>query len=352
MHRIDHATAVGALPAPSPLGTPGFFKDQAPGSGNQSTIVTDHWANAVQEEIMTVVEAAGLVQDKDAHNQLLLAMQSIVGSSAVVGAGAIHGMRLSPTPGNPTTRVTATLGLVRDSTNAAGGVAGAAMSKKLDAVWAPGDGNGGRLTAAAPANGATYFLHALINPLTGAVDYGFDASPTAPDLAGSGAVAAGFTKFRRLGAVVLEAASTAIRDFYQIGDWFMYKLRSTDYAVQPNGAGVPYYRTWALPIGIEGRAKVYYQSTGTANTTAYLSGVFAPQFGVPPAFGAASQRATIRRVAAYQAASGIDLCYGTVDGAEVMFDTTGHIYTFSSDNAGDVIAGGIIGWEDLRGRFY
>lgn len=350
MFRIDHPTAVGALPAAGAPGAPGYFSAATPGAG-VPTVVTNDWANGIQEELMSILAAGGIAPDKDAYNQVLLAIQSIIGGTAVVGAGAIHGMRLSPTPGNETTRITITAGLCRDSSNTAGGVSGVAMSKKLDAAWAPGDGNGGRLSGAL-VNAGTWHVFALINPLTGAVEFGFDASPTAPDLAGSGAAGAGYTKFRRLGAVVLEAASTAIRPFYQIGDWFYYKLRSTDYAVQSNGGGVAAYRTWALPIGIEGRCEVHYQSTGTPNTTAYWSGLFAPQFGVPPAFGSPTQRATIRRIAAYQQAAGADLSYGTVDNAIVMFDTTGHIYTFSSDNAGDVIAGGIKGWEDLRGRFY
>lgn len=351
MHRIDHVTAAVALPAPDPAGAAGYFSHAAPGVG-VPTVLTADWANNIQEELMSLLAAAGLVGDKTSNNQVLTAIQSIVGSSAVVGAGAIFGMTLSNAVGFLTTRITCTAGLFRDGTNTAGGVLAAAMTKRLDQVWAPGNNAGGRLTAGALSNGQTYHCFALINPVTGAVEAPvFDTSPTAPNLAGSGAAAAGFTKFRRLGAIVLDVAATTIREFYQLGDWFEYKVRGTDYAAQANGGGAAFYRAFpSLPLGIEGRCRVYFQSTGTADL--FLSGLYAPQFGVPPAFGAPSQKATVRRLAFRNTASGVDISYGTVDRAEVLFDTTQHIYTFSSDTAGDVIAAGIEAWEDLRGRFF
>jgi len=74
MHRIDGPTAAPSLPTPNPLsGTPGFFRH---GSGANYTVVSSDWCNAVQEELMSVIAAAGLSPDKTAQNQLLLAMQS------------------------------------------------------------------------------------------------------------------------------------------------------------------------------------------------------------------------------------------------------------------------------------
>lgn len=350
MYAIDHATAVALKPAALPAGAPGWFSDAEPGSG-VPTVVTYDYLNGIQAEILNVLAAAGIAPNKAVENQLLLSIQSLVGASAVVGAGAIHGLSLSPAVGFETTRMTASLGLCRDSTNTAGGVLGAAMTKRLDQPWAAGNGDGGLLSGVL-TNGATVHCFALINPTTGAVEAPcFDLSPTAPALVASGAAAAGFTKFRRLGSIPLEASSTALRPFTQDGDYFEYLVRSTDYAVQANGSGVPYLRSIAVPFGIRVRARLYYQSTGTANTTAYLSGVFDPNKGVPAAFGGAAQRATIRRVAAYQQASGADLSYGTYDGAVCWTDTSARVYTFSSD-AADIIALGVIGWEDFRGRFF
>lgn len=345
MFRIDHPTAVGVLPVPSAPGAPGYFKTQAPGAPDPSTIVTDEWANGIQEELMSVLAAAGIAADKTQFNQLLLSIQSIIGSSAVVGAGSIFGLTLANNGANPTTRIDFAAGFCRDSLNGVGIVLAAGLTKRLDAAWVAGGGNGGRDTGAL-ANGQTWHCYVIYNPATLAVDGLFSQSATAPTLP------AGFTKFRRLGAVVLDAAATTIRKFRQTGDYFEYETRSTDYAAQANGGGVATLRSVAVPVGIKVRGRFYFQSTGTANTTAYLSGIYDPDFGVPPAFGGAAQRAAIRRVAAYQQASAIDLSYGTVDNYPCFTDTTGKVYTFSSDNAGDVIALGVVGWEDTRGKFF
>lgn len=350
MYAIDHATAVAVKPAAQPAGTAGWFSDAQPGDG-VPTVVTYDFLNNIQHELLNVLDAAGIAPNKAVANQLLLSIQSLVGASAVVGAGAIHGLTLSPAVGNPTTRMTASIGLTRDSTNTAGGILGAPMTKRLDQPWAAGDGNGGLLSGVL-TNGATVHCFAIINPTTGAMEAPcFDLSPTAPALVASGAAAAGFTKFRRLGSIPLEASSTALRQFTQDGDYFEYLVRSADYAVQANGGGVPYLRNIATPFGIRVRARLYYQSTGTANTLAYLSGCFDPNKGVPAAFGGPSQRATLRRIAAYQQAAAADLSYGTYDGAVCWTDTSARVYTFSNDNS-DVIALGVIGWEDFRGRFF
>jgi hypothetical protein len=73
MHRIDEPTAVAQLPTPKQPGTPGYFTQGNLNTGQDATIVTDDWANAVQEEICTVIEAAGLVLSKTDHTQLLQA---------------------------------------------------------------------------------------------------------------------------------------------------------------------------------------------------------------------------------------------------------------------------------------
>lgn len=338
MFRIDVPTAVGVLPAPLALGTPGYFQHAPAGSGNTPTIVSSDWANAVQEEIAGVVEGAGLTLDKANHGQLFIAIQTIGANSA----GSLFGMITSNTPGLETTSTSIAIGQARDSTNTANIVLAAPMAKLLTAVWAAGTGNGGRDNAAALANGQTYHLYVILNPVSGAVDALYSQSATAPTLPG------GFTKFRRIGAVVLDAAATTIRAFSQSGDHFEYKLRSTDFAAQANGGGVSYLRKVAVPAGIVVEAELYFQSVGTANTTAYLSGVYNPAFGVPPAFGPSTQHAQVRRGGVLDTSSN-PTSYGTVDYMRVTTDNNQQIYTFSSDTS-DVIALGVVGWRDGRGR--
>ncbi len=105
MHRIDSPTAAGALPAPLAPGAPGYFAHAAPGSGAVPTIVTSDWCNAIQEELMTVIEGSGAVGDKTRHDQLLGAILRLIDVSGVNSAGSLYGLNTSNTPGSPTTSI-------------------------------------------------------------------------------------------------------------------------------------------------------------------------------------------------------------------------------------------------------
>jgi len=344
MQRIDTSTAVGSLPTPDPLGSPGYFNHAPPGSGNTPTLVSSDWCNMVQEELVAIPLYAGLTLDKTNHGQVLAGILSLLDSAGVNGTGSIFGLILSNTPSALTTSVTISVGQCRDSTNSASIALSAPIGKLLTAVFAAGSGNGGRDNAGALANGQTWHVFLILNPTSGAVDGLFSQSPTAPTLP------TGFTKFRRLGAVVLDAAATTIRAFKQVGDYFKYQLRSTDYAAQANGSGVAYLRQIAVPNGIKVEAEMYFQSTGTVSTTpAFLSGIFDPDFGVPPAFGPSTQWAQVRR-SGLTDSGGTGVSYDTKI-VRQFTDASRQVYTFSSDT-GDIIALGVLGWRDERGKFY
>ncbi|MFZ5539466.1 MAG: tail fiber domain-containing protein [Pseudomonadota bacterium] len=70
MHRIDGPGATAQ----------NLFTEGNPTTGVQATVVTADWANAVQEEIATVIEGYGLTLNKAANNQLFLAIQSAIES--------------------------------------------------------------------------------------------------------------------------------------------------------------------------------------------------------------------------------------------------------------------------------
>ena len=78
MFRIDHPTAATALPAPAPAGTPGYFQGGDPAAGTPRTVVTQDWANVVQEELAGAVVGAGLVLSKTDNGQLLKAIQALI----------------------------------------------------------------------------------------------------------------------------------------------------------------------------------------------------------------------------------------------------------------------------------
>ncbi len=87
----------------------------------------------------------------------------------------------------------------------------APLTKNLNALWAAGSGNGGRLEATALAANATYHLHAYLNNATGAFEWGYSLSATGPALAG-------YTWVGRFWIVILDGTGSNIRAFTQTGN--------------------------------------------------------------------------------------------------------------------------------------
>ncbi len=75
MFRIDDATAAAALPTPEAAGTEGYFTEGQPGV-TEATLVRASWLNMIQEELRSIVVAAGLAPSKTTYNQLLTALRS------------------------------------------------------------------------------------------------------------------------------------------------------------------------------------------------------------------------------------------------------------------------------------
>jgi hypothetical protein len=73
----------------------GFFHDGDPFNGVQGTMVTADWLNAAQEEIATVIAAAGLALDPAQHDQLLEALVTVF---ATLQSPEFTGTPKAPTP--------------------------------------------------------------------------------------------------------------------------------------------------------------------------------------------------------------------------------------------------------------
>jgi microcystin-dependent protein len=77
MNRIDNSSAVANRPVPGPPGASGYFTDGNPAAAQEATIVDAWWANSIQEEILTVIEQAGIVPDKSSVSQLYEALNKL-----------------------------------------------------------------------------------------------------------------------------------------------------------------------------------------------------------------------------------------------------------------------------------
>ena len=81
MFRIDHPTRAASIPAPDPVGSPGYFVKPDPNTATPGTRVTQDWLNAVQEELANAVEGQGLTLDKGDRTQLLKALGKVGGGN-------------------------------------------------------------------------------------------------------------------------------------------------------------------------------------------------------------------------------------------------------------------------------
>jgi len=77
MYQIDNSSASSTQPGSTSPGTPGFFTDGNPAAGVAATILPAEWLNAVQQEIINAIEAAGLTPNKASFTQLTAAIRAL-----------------------------------------------------------------------------------------------------------------------------------------------------------------------------------------------------------------------------------------------------------------------------------
>jgi hypothetical protein len=95
MNRVDTATAVGSLPAQDAAVTPGYFSKGNPATSTPATIPGADWFNAIQEELVGIVEAAGITLDRTKHNQVISAIQRY---GYWADTGAVNAYAITPVP--------------------------------------------------------------------------------------------------------------------------------------------------------------------------------------------------------------------------------------------------------------
>lgn len=152
-------------------------------------------------------------------------------------------------------------GRARDSTDTADIVLTAAMTKRLDATWAEGTGNGGRDTGS--ISDSLWAVWAIYNPTTKASDVIFSLSFTAPTLP------ADWTKYRLIGA--FKRASSAIVSFKQVGDIFDYAAASQD-VDQTNAVNTRVlYTLPSVPPFARAKLRVSHKSDSSGSQSARIS---------------------------------------------------------------------------------
>ncbi|RKP50502.1 phage head spike fiber domain-containing protein [Trinickia fusca] len=83
MYQYDDPTCVASMPMPAAAGTPGYFTNGNPGTGQAATILSADYMNMVMLELLNVVKTAGLSPSKNAYNQVITAIKLLMQQSVV-----------------------------------------------------------------------------------------------------------------------------------------------------------------------------------------------------------------------------------------------------------------------------
>lgn len=144
---------------------------------------------------------------------------------AYLSAGHLYGLTLSNNGSDATNDIDIAAGVAIDGTNVKTLRLASALTKRLDASWAVGTGNGGLDTGSIADT--TYHVWLIMRSDTGVVDALFSASASSPTMP------ANYDYKRRIGSII--RASSAIRAFTQAGDEFLWTASPIqDYAGTPS----------------------------------------------------------------------------------------------------------------------
>ena len=204
-----------------------------------------------------------------------------------------------------------------------------AMTKQLDVAWAAGTNAGGRMSAAAITD-TTYHCFVILNPTTGAVDCGFDTSPTSPTLP------TGYTLFRRIGSIV--RAGATILAFLQNGDDFSLVTSVASYSAGNPGTSAVLV-TMSIPIGFKLKTRLMALVTCSDISTTLTLGVKDP----------AEATASAKEIGLNSLATA-----GTYTARQVInvyTNTSGQVqFILNSSTANINVTIHTLGWADTRGR--
>ncbi|WP_342705132.1 hypothetical protein OHZ10_29130 [Burkholderia arboris] len=157
MYRIDDATAASSLPTPETAGAEGYFTEGDPVAGLPATNVRGSWLNMIQEELCSILAAAGIARSKTSYSQVNASLQKMY--SPIVGAARNLAMSVSA--------AAATATLMADQIIVASALGGQTfvLSNFNKTINLGTTGAGGIDAGVVPASGYVA-LYAIYNPTT------------------------------------------------------------------------------------------------------------------------------------------------------------------------------------------
>lgn len=88
MYRIDTTSAAASRPAPEAAGLAGYFTEGNPQTATPPTTVSADWLNGIQEELLSILVAAGITPSKTNLGQVLAALRILCWTPLNDGTGS------------------------------------------------------------------------------------------------------------------------------------------------------------------------------------------------------------------------------------------------------------------------
>lgn len=196
------------------------------------------------------------------NSQTLTAAQQAQARANVSAAlnGQLYGLTLSNNATDATNDIDIAVGEAASTeTNPVLMVLASSLTKRLDAAWAVGSGNGG-LDTGSIAN-AWYYMWLIQRSDTGVVDALFSLSATAPTMPTN------YDRKRRIGSILRSAAS--IQAFVQTGDNYDWMNIPQDFAVTNPGT-TPVNRTVSAPPNMYANILIFFQHNDSGSVSSYF----------------------------------------------------------------------------------
>lgn len=261
--------------------------------------------------------------------------RAVVPANLYFPTGHLYGLTLSNNVSDATNDIDIAAGTARDGSDSYNMILASALTKRLDASWAVGSGNGG-LDTGSIAN-TTYHVWLIKRSDTGVVDALFSTSASSPTMPTN------YDIKRRIGSIVRTGA--AIKAFRQIGDFFQWTVTVVDVDATNPGTG-SVTRTLTVPTGITVQAHI---AVGAYNATNNFGAYVGPLTETAAAVPTSTTAALVTPGFDVVTSSAVTRWATTVK--TVMTNTSGQVFSRQDvSGASDRLSIVTRGYEDTRGR--
>lgn len=205
-----------------------------------------------------LLDEDNMTSDSATHGATQQSIKAYVDATSSVVAGQKSGLILSNNSTDSDHDIDVTAGKAADSTDSAY-MTVSAITKRIDATWSSGTGNGGLSSSlTAPANNTWY--HVFIVKIGGSDDVLFDTSVTCAN----GVTDHSVTHYRRIGSVKTDSSAN-IKAFIQVGSVFRWSVPANDInTTNPGTSAVT--ATLSVPLSANVLANVAVNVTSSSST--------------------------------------------------------------------------------------